>query len=123
MSEHYIVYLCNAVERMIRTPHTTQALNIDRSGSGDLAMFQGHLRAVSRDPDATTPVAGDSTRMARSLTPSVTPVRLFSLDGGHTAAHAVREPTNEPFLWYRAKYSESLPQAGIYSYRVITYTH
>ena len=69
-----------------------QKLNLDKSGRGSLAAFKGHLKRWSRDPSATQIVSGDSTRLAHTeFARSVPPVRLFSLDGGHTAAHAASD--------------------------------
>ena len=69
-----------------------QKLNLDKSGRGSLAAFKGHLKRWSRDPSATQIVSGDSTRLAHTeFARSLPPIRLFSLDGGHTAAHAASD--------------------------------
>lgn len=71
----------------------SQGLNIDKSGKGSLHLFEQHLGRVSRQPNATRVVAGDSTRLAHSprVRELLSPCRIFSLDGGHTAGHTASD--------------------------------
>lgn len=64
-----------------------QALNVDGSGRGDLAIFLGNLRAVAGNTDLVEVVQSNSTDLAGTdLDARISQrVRLFSIDGGHTA--------------------------------------
>ena len=62
-----------------------QLLNVDQSGKGDLAMFQGNVRrwssmdtVVVHQGDSTQLQAGELRKLAHGN------IRLFSVDGGHT---------------------------------------
>ncbi|MGB8402932.1 MAG: class I SAM-dependent methyltransferase [Mycobacterium sp.] len=61
-----------------------QEANIDKSGQGDFAEF---LRSIDRWSDRNGLVIhkGDSTKIGPGDIPALTDVRLFSVDGGHTA--------------------------------------
>jgi hypothetical protein len=64
-----------------------QELNIDKSGSGDLAHFRENVARYA-DPAAVIIHSGDSTRITGDdvIRMAGGPVRLFSVDGGHTAS-------------------------------------
>jgi len=72
-----------------------QQLNVDSSGNGSRAVFEGHLKTHFPDLlDRIKIVACDS----MSITPGTAAaklsergVRLFSIDGGHTVAHVVND--------------------------------
>ena len=71
-----------------------QVLNIDRSGRGNLDRFMANLRKIHPGSEPPVLLKGDSTvlRIAdyqRALQGSA--VRLFSIDGGHTAEHAMHD--------------------------------
>lgn len=64
-----------------------QDLNIDHSGSGNRAVFLANIRAHAGSDAALHVIAGDSTSLeAGAITSVAGPIRLFSIDGGHTAA-------------------------------------
>jgi hypothetical protein len=60
-----------------------QELNVDQSGLGDLASFEQHLARCSDRPVVIH--QGDSTQLRAGDIPEMTGVRMFSVDGGHTA--------------------------------------
>ncbi|MBJ7289141.1 class I SAM-dependent methyltransferase [Williamsia sp.] len=60
-----------------------QDANIDNSGKGDLGRFRTNLRRWT-DGDVTIH-AGDSTALTATSIPELSDIRLFSVDGGHTA--------------------------------------
>jgi hypothetical protein len=63
-----------------------QALNIDHSGRGALKILRRNLRAHAGEIDRLVVLAGDSTKIdaARILSEAGAPIKLFSVDGGHT---------------------------------------
>ncbi len=62
-----------------------QQLNRDASGDGDRAVFLGHLRRLGGDPERVSIFAQDSTSVtAATLLAATGPLRLMSVDGGHT---------------------------------------
>ncbi|WP_372085191.1 class I SAM-dependent methyltransferase [Tistrella mobilis] len=64
-----------------------QELNIDRSGRGDRSRFLENLRKYCGSEDGVVVRACSSTDVAASeIRATVGPVRLFSVDGGHTEA-------------------------------------
>lgn len=71
-----------------------QAANIDRSGRGDLERFNSNLKMVHGDCRPPVILRGDSTVLRQSDYRSALEghdVRLFSVDGGHTAEHAMND--------------------------------
>ena len=72
-----------------------QQLNVDSSGNGSRAVFEGHLKTHFPELlDRVKIIACDS----MSITPGTAAaklsrrgVRLFSIDGGHTTAHVVND--------------------------------
>ena len=63
-----------------------QGSNIDGSGYGDRDAFEKALRLVGLSPDEITIVADSSLDLEPEfVTSAVGPIRLFSIDGGHTA--------------------------------------
>jgi hypothetical protein len=70
-----------------------QQLNVDRSGKGDLAIFQRHLDNFARAKDRVIVKPMDSTSAeARKFFRSIEgTVALFSVDGGHTVAHTTTD--------------------------------
>jgi hypothetical protein len=74
----------------------SQQLNIDRSGSGDLAAFQANLQQYCRHSGRNVQIMpADSTRLlsAQILSMSKMKPRFFSIDGGHTAEHTLSDLT------------------------------
>jgi hypothetical protein len=68
-----------------------QDLNVDQSGSGNRASFERNLQLYDRHQGANvTIIAGDSTT-APLLNLIDRPVRLFSVDGGHTVEHTLND--------------------------------
>ena len=65
-----------------------QELNVDRSGRGDRAVFEQNLRTFAGSTDGVTIASADSTTVKSDdlLGMAGGPFRLFSVDGGHTAA-------------------------------------
>lgn len=71
-----------------------QALNIDRSGSGNLEIFRGHLARHDRHRGVNVHcVQADSTRLRHGDLGRFTQVRpkVISIDGGHTAEHTISD--------------------------------
>jgi cephalosporin hydroxylase len=69
----------------------SQDLNIDHSGMGDRSRFESNLRRFDRHAGANvTIVAGDSTT-AETQRQVDRPVRMFSVDGGHTVEHTLSD--------------------------------
>jgi hypothetical protein len=64
-----------------------QDQNIDRSGKGSLEILRDNLRQVNVGTSHVKPITANSMELtgARVRTDSESPVRLFSIDGGHTA--------------------------------------
>lgn len=63
-----------------------QHLNVDGSGLGDKEVFLDNVRRVVGGIDHLTVIERSSTEVtAEEITEAVGPVRLFSVDGGHTA--------------------------------------
>lgn len=68
-----------------------QDLNVDYSGQGSRAQFESNLRRFDRHGGSNvTIVAGDSTT-ADAQRRIDRPVRLFSVDGGHTVEHTLSD--------------------------------
>jgi len=65
-----------------------QEFNVDRSGRGDRAVFEQNLRSVAGGTEGATIVSADSTTVKSDdlLAMAGGRFRLFSVDGGHTAA-------------------------------------
>ncbi|MFO0864728.1 MAG: class I SAM-dependent methyltransferase [Gemmataceae bacterium] len=62
-----------------------QELNLDRSGNGSRAHFLENLRGHGVSPESVTMLTGDSREIqGNHLRSQVGPVRLMSIDGGHT---------------------------------------
>jgi hypothetical protein len=71
-----------------------QALNIDRSGQGNLQIFQQNLVKHDRHGGANvTCISGDSTRLRHGDLSRYTAVRpkVISIDGGHTVEHTISD--------------------------------
>lgn len=70
-----------------------QSKNVDRSGMGDEATFLKHLKAYGRAPARVTIKSADSTsfEIRRYFANRATPIRLFSVDGGHTIQHVMSD--------------------------------
>lgn len=71
-----------------------QALNIDRSGRGNLAIFQQNLKAFdAHRGENTRIVSGDSSDTALDLVGTIGrgTLRFFSVDGGHTVEHLLND--------------------------------
>jgi hypothetical protein len=64
-----------------------QEQNIDRSGKGSLEVLRNHLRDMSVSASHVKLITANSLELtgARIVRDSESPVRLFSIDGGHTA--------------------------------------
>jgi hypothetical protein len=65
-----------------------QELNVDRSGRGDRAVFEQNLRTFAGGTEGVTIASADSTTVKSDdlLNMAGGRFRLFSVDGGHTAA-------------------------------------
>jgi len=62
-----------------------QELNVDRSGKGSRAIFERNLRSHGIDPSQVKIVADSSFNVSgEDLRGALGPLRLFSIDGGHT---------------------------------------
>ena len=68
-----------------------QALNIDNSGSGSLSAFKQNLLSYDRHRGANVVVISADSLTADFLHLLDQPVRLFSIDGGHTAEHTISD--------------------------------
>jgi hypothetical protein len=70
-----------------------QELNVDRSGKGSLSVFQRHVSDFAKSKDRVIVKQLDSTSAeARKFFRSIEgTVSLFSVDGGHTRAHAAAD--------------------------------
>jgi len=70
-----------------------QALNIDGSGAGNREIFEKHVASVSHDPEGVVIFEGDSlsTKFHASMRGNGLQFRIFSVDGGHTAQHAIND--------------------------------
>jgi len=71
-----------------------QALNVDKSGRGNKAVFEANLARYDRHRGSNTVIlSGDSTDAAsqRQLRGTVGPLRFISIDGGHSAEHTVSD--------------------------------
>ncbi len=71
-----------------------QTLNIDKSGRGNLAIFQENLRKYDAHQGRNVRIiAGDSTDPALDLVATIGrgTLRFFSVDGGHTVQHLLND--------------------------------
>jgi hypothetical protein len=68
-----------------------QELNIDNSGSGSLAIFQNNLQVYDRHQGANVSIISADSVTANLSELIDQPVRLFSIDGGHTAEHTISD--------------------------------
>lgn len=71
-----------------------QHLNIDRSGKGNLAIFKDNISKLDRFQGTNTYIIQqDSTSSALNITNTIEPgsLKLFSIDGGHTAQHTIND--------------------------------
>lgn len=72
-----------------------QDLNIDQSGKGSLERFRANLAAHSPYADRVETLAADSTALSAADLADIQrrfgTFRLFSVDGGHTADHAIND--------------------------------
>jgi len=71
-----------------------QSLNIDRSGTGNQAIFTGHLAKHDRHRGVNVEcVQADSTRLRHGDLSRFTKVRpkVISIDGGHTVEHTISD--------------------------------
>lgn len=69
-----------------------QHLNVDGSGEGDRTIFEGHLRRIGADMDRIDILAESSLEVSADRLRRITgPVRLFSVDGGHTTPIALND--------------------------------
>lgn len=63
-----------------------QDLNVDKSGKGDRDIFLRNVKRWAKDANGVVVLAADSTSLTSAdVIERVGPVRLFSIDGGHTA--------------------------------------
>lgn len=82
-----------------------EELNIDRSGKGDRVAFARNLASVGREIDDVRVIADSSFNVSSTDIQSlIGPVRLFSVDGGHTSELA----RNDLFLA-----NDSLARGGV----------
>ena len=70
-----------------------QDLNIDKSGKGDEAVFRRNLGRFGLQDDTQVLAADSTTLAANDVTKRVGPVRVFSVDGGHTAGIVEHDTT------------------------------
>lgn len=69
-----------------------QAHNVDRSGRGDFETFLDNVRKHATDPSRVVVKSFDSTSVeSRRFFADRSPVRLFSVDGGHTIQHVMSD--------------------------------
>jgi hypothetical protein len=68
-----------------------QELNIDNSGSGSLAIFKDNLQAYDRHQGANVSIISADSVTANLSELIDQPVRLFGIDGGHTAEHTISD--------------------------------
>lgn len=71
-----------------------QHLNIDRSGKGNLAIFKDNITKLDRFQGKNTQIIQrDSTSSALNVGKIIDPgsLKLFSVDGGHTAQHTIND--------------------------------
>jgi hypothetical protein len=71
-----------------------QHLNIDNSGRGNQELFEKNLHEYDRyQGENTIIIKGDSTDSRQRLTSVIDPgsLKFISVDGGHTAAHALND--------------------------------
>ncbi len=70
-----------------------QDRNVDRSGLGDATIFHKNLNAYGADPSRVVVKASDSTsfEVRRYFDARDRPIRLFSVDGGHTIQHVLSD--------------------------------
>jgi hypothetical protein len=71
-----------------------QDLNIDNSGNGSKVLFEDNLKNLDRHAGSNTKIImGDSTDSALNLVNTLGPgsMRYISIDGGHTAEHAIND--------------------------------
>jgi Methyltransferase domain len=68
-----------------------QELNIDNSGSGSLAIFKNNLQTYDRHQGANVSIISADSVTANLDELIDQPVRLFSIDGGHTAEHTISD--------------------------------
>jgi hypothetical protein len=66
-------------------------LFIDNSGSGSLAIFKDNLQAYDRHQGANVSIISADSVTANLSELIDQPVRLFSIDGGHTAEHTISD--------------------------------
>lgn len=69
-----------------------QHLHIDRSGEDDRQMFEGNLRRVGADLTRIEIIAKSSMDVtSEEIRAAAGPIRLFSIDGGHTTSIALND--------------------------------
>jgi hypothetical protein len=72
-----------------------QALNVDGSGSGDLAKARANLEQFAREPELAHLQSADSLALTdedlATITETYAPFRIASVDGGHTPTHAAQD--------------------------------
>ena len=72
-----------------------QALNVDGSGSGDLAKARANLDQFAREPERAHLQSADSLALTdedlATITATYAPFRIASVDGGHTPTHAAHD--------------------------------
>ena len=69
----------------------SQELNIDNSGSGSLAAFKENLQKYDRHRGANVSIVSADSVTADLAQMIGEPVRIFSIDGGHTAEHTISD--------------------------------
>jgi hypothetical protein len=84
--------LCSLAERSYAIDlFDNQELNIDHSGSGSLLIFKQYLQKYDRHQGANVSVISADSLTSNLDKLIVEPVRLFSIDGGHTAEHTISD--------------------------------
>lgn len=69
-----------------------QTFNVDRSGKGDEEIFRSNVAKYAAHPSRVIIKPIDSTSIeARRYFQSCDPIRLFSVDGGHTPQHVIND--------------------------------
>jgi hypothetical protein len=86
-------YIDELLSKM-QTVFENQDLNIDNSGNGSKVLFEDNLKNLDRHAGSNTKIImGDSTDSALNLVNTLGPgsMRYISIDGGHTAEHAIND--------------------------------
>jgi hypothetical protein len=71
-----------------------QELNVDHSGSGSQQIFQENLQKYDRHSGSNVSIVADDSLTLNFEKTVQAPVRMFSVDGGHTAEHTISDLKN-----------------------------